>query len=150
MKNINVAEAMSALGVLSSHELTQIACEALGAGFDSDSMRMLAGLTNAQESEAEQLFEKSLRELGRPVLSQDGALRIYIRFISQEIINGDLSPEEGARDIWRTLIKCNVPGFHEGDPFIYAASEMQERPEDHEFFRQAIVDEARRWLMVQP
>ncbi len=137
---------MSTLGILLPEELPGIASAALAEGVDSKSLRILAGLTIAQHSEGNELFERALKELKYPRFSRTDALRIYIRVISGRIIDKELSPIQGAQEIWQTVIKADASGFHEGDPFIYALSELQERPQDRAFFLNEIVAEARRWI----
>jgi hypothetical protein len=61
------------------------------------------------------------------------------------ICGGELEPYAGARKIWHLAQAVNEEAFHDLDPFIYAASEYQERPSDRPHFAAEIVNEARRW-----
>ena len=145
IKNLEEAEVLWLIGTLTAQELTEFACVALDRGIDSRSLRLLAGLSASEYSEAAGLFNDALDELGRTKLSKETALRFYVRLISEQIVSGEISPEKGARYIWTASVRANIQGFHEADPFIYAASEIESRPEDYEFFSTEIIKEARRW-----
>jgi len=73
------------------------------------------------------------------------ALRKYAKQIATSILTSEVSPLEGARLIWRATLKAGVQGFRELDGFIYAASELEDRPQDKELFEKAITEEAKRW-----
>jgi hypothetical protein len=49
---------------------------------------------------------------------------------------------EGAKRIWQATLNAELNGFHDLDGFIYAASELEERPEDKALFEKAIIEEA--------
>jgi len=113
---------------------------------DSRTLRILAGLTHDEATDATNLFKQALEELGMSEITRSDAARICASAISRQIISGDLSPQEGANKIWDASIRVNDPGFHDLDPFIYAASELQSRPQDREFFNREIVKEAESWV----
>lgn len=131
--------------MLPAHRLPEVASKALVAGADSPALRVLAGLTHNEIAEVSTIWRKAISELGLPVLGRQEAARIHATAISKQIINGDLSPEEGAKRLWDVSIRVNDPDFHDLDPFVYAASELQSRPEDRDFFSREIVREARAW-----
>jgi hypothetical protein len=59
------------------------------------------------------------------------------------ILDGKLDPYIGARLLWKASVNNDIDHEHELDPFIYAASEYEDRPEDREGFKRAIIEEAR-------
>jgi len=138
------AQAFWMLGMLPREKIPGIAQEALEQGLDDPSLRILAGLTEGELDQATSRFEKTLAAMGFKAPEMSGALRICIRAISTQIVNNEIAPYEGARLIWRAARK--VDGSHEGDPFIYAASEYEDRPNDRQFFASEIVREAKRRL----
>jgi len=92
-----------------------------------------------------------IRELLRKAVVEAGisddlnvAIKTFVRDVAEGICHGEIKPYDGARVIWRAALL--VPGSHEYDPFIYAASEHEDRLEDRGFFDEAIVDEACRLL----
>lgn len=140
-----LAQAMMILGILTTDRLPEIAIEALEAGEDSSALRILAGLTQCELAEAPKIFELVLKELEIPMLTRSEAARIYAVDICVQIVSKQISPLEGANRIWDASIRVNDPYFHDLDPFIYAASELQNRPLDRDFFEREILKEARSW-----
>ena len=138
------AQAFWTLDMLPREKIPAIAQDALERGLDDPSLRILAGLTKAELDEAVPRFEKTLAAMGYRALEKAEALQICIKVVSLQIVKNEVAPYQGARLIWRAAHK--VIGTHEADPFIYAASEYEDRPEDQEFFANAIVEEARRRL----
>jgi hypothetical protein len=145
--DIAEAQAFSVLGMLPREKLPAIAQRALEQGLDDPSLRILAGLTNGELDEAVVRFAKTLTGLGYGAMEKADALRICINVISLQIIKSEIAPYEGARLIWRAARE--VDGSHEADPFIYAASEYEDRPNDRQFFAREILKEAKRRLIAK-
>jgi len=135
------------LGLLSIGKLPEIATTLLCDGIESKALIELAGLTRKEPGAAE-LFEQALEELGCSPLEPIDAVRYYAKAISASIVASEITPLEGANRIWRAVLHVDLHGFHELDPFIYAASEIPDRPWDRKFFEDAIVEEARRWTSL--
>ncbi len=146
--DIDGTEAQWVLGMLPPERLPDIAVSALQNGLDSDALRILAGLSGSEIDDASKLFEEALKSLGRGQMSKKDAVRLYARTISGQILRGEMEPYAGAKKIWEAALKASEPEFHEVDPFIYAASEYEDRPEDHKFFNNAIRKEAQRWVLI--
>jgi len=135
------------LGFLSDERLPQeIGVQALEAGLDTATLRILANLMPNEALEAGQLFENVLKEFGLPVMNRADAARVYARAISKQILSAELSPYDGANRLWDASIRVNDPRFHDLDTFVYAASELESRPEDAEFFTREIMKEASTWI----
>ncbi len=143
--DITHAQALWVLGLLASDRLPEIALNAMENGVDSPSLEILASLIGSEITEAPKLFEQVLNELGLPVLSRRDAACNYAIAVSMQILNEELSPQDGANKLWDASIRVENSDFHELDTFIYAASELQSRPEDQEFFNNEILKEARIW-----
>ena len=133
------------LGLIPSDDLPNIATQALSAGIESKSLAELAGLTGNETDEARKLFEQVLNELGGEGMKTADALKHYAKIVSTSILASEITPLEGAKRIWQTTLNASVPGFHDLDGFIYAASELEDRPEDKALFEKTIIDEAERW-----
>lgn len=141
-------QALWVLGLLAADRLPEVARGALEAGLDSPSLRMLASLMPNELAEAPDLFVRSWTELGFLPMSRPAAARKYAIVVSGQIASGVITPEDGAKKIWDASVRVNDPSFHELDTFIYAASELQSRPEDRDFFNGEILKEAKIWDSV--
>jgi len=135
------------LKMLPVEYLPQAGIRALELGVDIEATRILAGLERSDINEkAPELFETTLDQFGS--LSVEDAARIYARVIAEAILRGLVEPYVGARTIWAAASRVHETSeFHELDPFIYAASEYEDRPNDRAFFASAIESEARSLLV---
>jgi hypothetical protein len=131
------------LELIPGSELPSVAAHALLEGCDSPSLRELAGLTSGELDQASVLFRRSLEEQGLRLLTKSEALRQLSYQVSVEILDGEIDPYSGARLLWKAAVDNDVDHGHELDPFIYAASEYEDRPTDREVFERAIIEEAR-------
>lgn len=147
-----LAQALWVLGFLPDERLPQeIGVKGLESGLDTETLRILASLMPNEALEAHQLFENVLKEFGLPVLGRADAARVYAREISRQILSAELSPCDGANRLWDASIRVNSargnePRFCDLDTFVYAASELESRPEDAEFFNAEIMKEANTWV----
>ena len=127
------------VGLQPTEELPDLAARALADGIDAPALRELAGLSRADVREAQDLFLLAMEQLGTDLpLSRWDA----VRFWAGEIVDGTLTPYEGARLIW-------WHGWHElGDPdeltpFVGLASEWEDDPTHRTLYERDILDEAR-------
>ena len=81
--------------------------------------------------------------------SRRAAILAAAREIATEIIAGSVLAYQGAKHIWHLTLSSDEP-ISELDPFIYAASEWECRPEDRQFFEEMIVREADELLRARP
>jgi hypothetical protein len=139
-------EARFVLGLVLSDELPGIAADLIASGLESKSLIRLAGLAVTEVGDARELFEQALEELSRGRMSKELALRRFTQDTCEQILQNSLSPFEGAKLIWQTYRASDVLDTHDYDPFIYAASEMEDRPKDRNRFEIAILEEAKRWV----
>lgn len=140
---LEIVAARVALGMLKSEELQEAAVKALMAGLDSPSMRLLAGLQKGEAMEAVGLFNRALLELGISSLGREEAANLLAREVARQIITASIEPYVGAQRIWSVCLQAfEVPPV-ELHPFIYAASEWEDRPEEHASFTRGILEAAR-------
>ena len=125
--------------------LPPIATNALAAGQDSPSLRLLAGLQPHEADRATDLFVDALHELSVLVPSASDAALSHSRCVAALIVAGTISPREGAHRIWDVSLAVGDSSFHALDSFVYLASEYDGRPDDQPRFDQMIRDEAERW-----
>jgi hypothetical protein len=88
-----------------SQDLPTLATDALTEGLDTPTLRVLAGEppTKIAARESRDLFRQVLRELGRDPLPKERAVWELIRFRCWQIVEGHLSPEDGAGRIERLM-----------------------------------------------
>ena len=147
--NLEKAEILFALGLLPAEQLSDVAVGALQEGVTSGALIQLAGLLSVEVDDAPRLFLEALRELGRAVPSKHAALHAYALAICEEIVVDNSTGYDAAKRIWAARRTANVD-CHQVDPFVYAASEYEDRPKERDFFSKAIVDEALRWVRGTP
>jgi hypothetical protein len=99
---------------IGSNRLIEAGLDALLAGLDSPSLRLLAGLGRREEPEAPELFARVVEELGlAPGIpcDHDQALWALARWWAGLIVQGKLDPAEGADLIlWRVAAELGHPG----------------------------------------
>ena len=85
-----------------SQDLPTLATDALVAGWDSQSLRVLAGEpSSGYYLDLGDLFEKALSELGRARLSEEQALRRFVAYLAWLMVSGRISVRDGAQRIER-------------------------------------------------
>lgn len=131
------------LQLLPPESLPSVATNALLEGFDAPSLRTLELLCSDELSSACSLFSRSLEELHIPLPDKRGAVRILATEVARAILSGSTEASEGAKAIWDLTLLLDQENMPELDPFIYAASEWDDRPEDRSMLEQGILDTAR-------
>lgn len=123
-----VAQVLWTLQVIANSDLPEIGTKALAAGVDTPSIRVLAGSEGEETRVLVDLFRRALEEVGLPSSTPTEAIRRCAVLVSQEIVEGSVSPIEGARRIIAALRSGNVnPSFHELDPFAVKATAQGNR-----------------------
>lgn len=145
--HLAITAAQLALGLLLAESLPAVACQALEDGLDSPSLRILAGLTPIEVGEARALFGRVLAELKVLPPSDRQAVLLLARQAASEILSGALTPYQGARAIWQLCGASRAEIFPELDPFIYAASEWEDRPDFRPALEVAIREQATSLLL---
>jgi hypothetical protein len=139
---LKTTQARFALGLVENYHWPGIGTALAEVAGESEAIFKLAGFLESDTDRVE-LFATILSEAGIPAVSKELALRRLVVETCDMIIRQELNPEAGARLIWKTVEKADMDTAHEYDPFIYAASEMEDRPRDYRLFERAIVDEAK-------
>jgi len=94
-----------ALYQLPASDYVDWAGEMLMQGYDSYSLRILAGLQRqASTFEAEEYFMRSAKELGLSIPDSEAAVRGYACEIAQQIVAGQLTGQEGVRALYRICL----------------------------------------------
>lgn len=129
------------IGDLTLQELSLAASDLIASGIVSPSLERMAWGEMTGREEAQWLLDAAVGEIGGRNDSRE-EVRSFVDDIATEILRGAVTPYQGARRIWAAAQL--VPDEHMYDPFIYAASEYEDRPGDRQFFEEAILREARR------
>jgi hypothetical protein len=139
---LDINEALWDLGLLSREMLPEIAIAALTEEFDSSALRRLAA-SLPDEWGNEAAFARARQELGRPNCHKQEHLSNVAKWIAQNILSGTVDPLVGASQIWDCVRAIDDDSFHDLDPFIYAASEFEERPSEKALFGEMVRSAAR-------
>jgi len=127
------------LGLESADRLPGIAAEALGDGCESPTLRTLAGMCGSRAEELLPMFEQALQDLGLHKPPRRDAVLRLAHETARQISRGELSPYLGSKKIWELTLLAPDEVIAELDPFIYAVSEWEERPNERDFFEAAIM-----------
>ena len=98
--NPQVIAARWALGRIYSEQLPQIALQWLEDGFDSPTLRILAGETNPIMSEVGPIFERVLEELNIAVPTSAEYVLHLVREVAQNIVEAKITPYDGASRLY--------------------------------------------------
>ena len=93
-------EALYRAGLLRGDQLPEVAMRMVEAGVESPDAYELALLRDPTLRDAGELFERALRALRRPQVSEDEARRYLRRGALQAVATGEVTPIEGARRLW--------------------------------------------------
>lgn len=96
-------------GWASSHELADWAAGALADGFDTPTLRILAGADLPERSEVRHAevslqFRQALDELGLEVPPRETTLRWHLESLARKILSGELTPRQGIDQIHREIV----------------------------------------------
>ena len=84
-----------------SKDLIDWAVSMLESGFDSSSVRVLAGLSEPLDRiEVLEYFKRAKTELNIPEISREDAITFYGCDICRKILRGEISPSDGAKRIY--------------------------------------------------
>ncbi len=98
--NPKIIAARWALGQLPSEQLPRIALQWLEAGWDSPTLRILAGETNPIMSEVGPMFNDVLEELNISLPTSTEAVARLVSEVAQQIVDGAVTPYDGASQIY--------------------------------------------------
>ncbi len=112
-------------------------------GLDSPSLRMLAGLRDSETEDAPSLFEKTMAELGWVRPRHETALETVVNGVLKAILAHSVPAIQGARELWDLSLSFPGKAMKRLHPFVYAASEWNERPEERGEIERWILDAAR-------
>jgi hypothetical protein len=145
-ERLNLVAAEVALDLVPADTLPDIAVAALKDGLDSPALRVLAGMLDGDRYHSRSWFDRALAELRVVLPDEHEAVMRLARAAATDIASGAITPYKGAKRIWELTLRVPGEHFHALDPFVYAASEWDDRPGDRSFLDDGIVSESRRLL----
>lgn len=90
---------------LDSNDYASWAGEMLTVGFDSPSLRILAGLNTFDSThQAEDYFRRTITELKVEIPSREESLRQYACNVAKQIINRTVVPVDGVRELYAACV----------------------------------------------
>jgi hypothetical protein len=102
---INSIFGKRALDQLSTNDYIDWAGEMLVQGYDTYSLRILAGLDRfASTFEAEDYFLRSIKELDLSIPDRENSIRAYTCEIARQIIGGQLTGQQGVHALYKICI----------------------------------------------
>lgn len=136
-----------ALGLTTSQQIRSLALQLTAEDLAFLPFQEIVESPGLNYIEAEEMLARILDEFGVEVPNQREAALYLTGEICQEIIDGIVSPYEGARRI--TKLQYGRVSFElilEMHPFVYVELCWDERPKDHKFLEGAIIGAARTFL----
>ncbi len=140
----------------SSGDYVDWASDCLEDGFDSKSLRMLAGLNKNHniKSDFGELFRQSLDELGWNYLGEKEVLLDHSKDLARKILSGELETEKGSHLINQIYVQLGFPAELENWAYLYDgdSTEWYERSRwlpfiqkyNHEKWLEAIIRETKK------
>lgn len=129
IKELSLSDALAfyVLNDLPSEVLPELAVKYLENDYDSESLRVLAGVENPEMSEVSGLLDSSLEEIGETKPDVNEAAFMVTKYFARKIIDKSISPYDGAKEIWqRVYDHLDEPAAL--DNFIGYASEIEDIP----------------------
>ena len=91
-------------------DLPMVAADLLAAGYDSSSLRDLAGRSRREDTtEIDQLFVSTMNELGMSVPDGETAERCLLHHMATQLSADAISPREAAVRVWQGIASLTDP-----------------------------------------
>src|ERR1044072_4285643 len=102
--------AESHMGVATSEDYVRWAVACLESDMDSKNIRILASLYKPlYSSEVDHYFRGCFHDLGWTMSERGQCLLNYARDLAQQIVSGELSPQDGCRNMYHIAATLNYP-----------------------------------------
>ena len=128
--DLRTLQARWRLGMIRSDELPELATELLTGGIDSPAIVELAGLLRPTFWEASPVVERAFREGQLAPVSREEALWRIAYATARDILDGEVTPREGATTLWYICTDLDMP-----EPlryFVYLGADYGEGPREPE------------------
>jgi hypothetical protein len=135
------ALALVALDTLRVDQIADVAALAVEHGFDASVLRQLAGLDDGAPAPRHDALVAALQAAGAPLPSIATAAERLTRAVSHRIVARQIDPMTGTA--WLASLSGKTFGHTKiFDPFIYADSEFEDRPDERALFERMVMGAA--------
>lgn len=129
------------LGRLPPEALPRLAADMLAQGYDGEGLQLLAGMSRPDRSEVGSIIEAVFSDLRLQPIDRGAAAWIVVKTVARRIVNGDISPYDGAREI--SSIAALHPELTSLNVLSGLASEWEDDIAQRSHYDEFIVEEAR-------
>lgn len=117
--NFQQALANYALGNVSHSKIPEIGINGLKEGLDSESLIILAGLSERDNSfEILHYFDKALQELNVKMPEKEDAVFVLMAYYLDAVLDGEIDPVEGVGKIYNDIL-LQTELFYESKFYVY-------------------------------
>jgi hypothetical protein len=134
---------------MSADQVPGICTDLLVDGYDTPSLRVLAGLTATDGQEVRELLPRVFHEMGMEEPSPIQAAWFLAQSTARDIVSGTVAPSDGARAIG-DLGSTFDPLWPSLSIFIGLSSEWDDHPQQRQAYDSDIREEAARLIVMQP
>ena len=120
----------------------EVAAEVLAEGFDSEALRALAAQEDPRSEEVMPILNRALADLGRNLPTPTNAALWLAARTALKMLAKEINAYDGSKAIWALARRVPGDAVAKLDPFIYAASEWEDRPEDRPWLEKAMLESA--------
>lgn len=98
-------------GMLESEDIPDIACEALNRGFDTETIRVAAGLNEPTNSDLGDCvdIQEFWQQIGLPLMDEQKAGECIALKYCAQVLSGETSPQEAADAMWDLYVALGYP-----------------------------------------
>jgi hypothetical protein len=147
--SLHLLQAQWVLGETRADQVPRICTDLLVQGYDTESLRLLAGLTRAEEDRVVDLLPGLFRELGMARPSRVQATWCLVQNLARDIVSRKVNAADGAWAIGNFGTGSD-PLFPSLRIFIGLSSEWDGDPERQEEYESEIRQQALRLLKTEP
>jgi len=130
-----------ALGEMLVDDLPCVADTAIESGYEAEALYELAGARGRDPEELRCMLQRALDELDIKMPTPAQAALSNARSIAAAILAGDVSPYEGARQIWADVY-TRFPELKQLRVFVGCASEYEDNETHRDEYSRRIVEES--------
>lgn len=101
--DINLLLSRFVLNLITPKEMINLGIDCLTRDIESESLNVLAGLSESETDKVKKYFAESIKEIGGEFPDKSVAGLVVAKDYAQKIVTGQWLPYEGARNIWIDL-----------------------------------------------
>lgn len=134
------------IGEYGLDHLPSFAIQAIENGYESLSLYQLAGSRKSDSSSLRILLDRAMQELHIDIPEPNEAALSIARSIARDVINGHVTPYEGAKRIWHDIY-VNFSTLDQLRIFVGLASEYEDDEKHRDLYSRDIIDECHKLIV---